>query len=235
MPLEEKVEVILNKAIEMVKKINKGSGVLLLVDMGSLTTFSNIITEKTGINTQTIKMVSTPMVIEAARKAMTPNATMEMIIERVNNISSLIGNRVKIDNPPIKMELENMNCREYVIDILDDVLTFLNVKKASKTLSEVLDNIALAYDKKIDDAMYIKFLFHCSCMIERVIRNEPLPYKNFSLIESTKEKLFNVIKENFTLVEEVFGIHLPTTELAYIVEMIDTNFNLTSMINSECI
>jgi len=235
MPLEEKVEVILNKAIEMVKKINKGSGVLLLVDMGSLTTFSNIITEKTGINTQTIKMVSTPMVIEAARKAMTPNATMEMIIESVNNISSLIGNRVKIDNPPIKMELENMNCREYVIDMLDDVLTFLNVKKASKTLSEVLDNIALAYDKKIDDAMYIKFLFHCSCMIERVIRNEPLPYKNFSLIESTKEKLFNVIKENFTLVEEVFGIHLPNTELAYIVEMIDTNFNLTSMINSECI
>lgn len=231
MPLEEKVEVILNKSIDLVKKIDKGSGVLLLVDMGSLTTFSDVITEKTGIKTQMLKMVSTPMVIEAARKAMTPNITMDILVESVKNVSSLIGDRVKLNNPPIKMELENTNCREYVVSMLDEVLTFLNAKKASKTLSEVLENIASAYNKEIDDAMYIKFLFHCSCMIERVIRNEALPYKKFSVIKSTKEELFKIIKNNFILVEEVFGIHIPNTELAYIVEMIDINFNLTSIIN----
>lgn len=231
MPLEEKVEVILNKAIDIVKKINKGCGVLLLVDMGSLTTFSDIITEKTGIKTQTLKMVSTPMVIEAARKAMNPNVTMDMLVKSVESVSSLIGERVKINDPPTKMDLGNMNCREYVVDMLNEVLTFLNAKKASETLNEVLENIASAYNKKIDDAMYIKFLFHCSCMIERVIRNDPLPYKKFSVIKSTKEKLFNVIKSNFILVEDVFGIHIPNTELAYIVEMVDINFNLTNIIN----
>ncbi|SFD21464.1 sigma-54-dependent transcriptional regulator [Clostridium uliginosum] len=228
MPLEEKVEFTLNKATDIVKKINKGSGVLLLVDMGSLTTFSDVITEKTGILTKTIKMVSTPMVIEAGRKAMTPNVDMDMLIESVNSVSSLIGERVKLNNAPIKINYQNMNCREYVVDMLDDVLTFLNVKKASKTLNEILDKISLAYNQKIDDGMYIKFLFHCSCMIERVIRNEPLPYKKFSEIKNTKEELFNAIKDNFVLAEEVFGISIPDTELAYVVEMIDINFNVYS-------
>lgn len=209
----------LNKAMKMVKEINGERGVLLLVDMGSLTTFSDIITEKTGIKTQILKMVSTPMVIEASRKAMMPNITMDMLVESVKNVSLLIGDSVKLSNSntAIKVELENADCREYAVNMLEEILTFLSAKEAAETLDEVLKNIAAVYDKEIDDAMCIKFLFHCSCMIERVIRNDALPYKKFSIIRSQKEKLFKVVKNNFVLVEEVFGIHIPNTELAYIV------------------
>lgn len=231
MPLEEKVEITLNKAIDVVKRVDKENGALLLVDMGSLTTFSDIITERTGIKTQIIKMVSTPMVIEAARKAMMPNVTMDILVESVKNISLLIGDGVKVNNLPIEIELESSNCREHVVKMLDEILTFLNAKKASKVLNAVLENIASVLDKEIDDAMYIKFLFHCSCMIERVIRNDALPYKKFLVIKSTKGKLFEVIKNSFILVEETFGINIPDTELAYILEMVDINFSLTSGAN----
>lgn len=54
MPLDEKVEVILARAVEEVRSIDRGKGVLLLVDMGSLVTFSQIITEKTGIPTRVV-------------------------------------------------------------------------------------------------------------------------------------------------------------------------------------
>ncbi|WP_017211233.1 sigma-54-dependent transcriptional regulator [Clostridium beijerinckii] len=233
MPLEEKVEIALNKAIDMVKEMDCEGGVLLLVDMGSLTTFSDIITEKTGIKTQTLKMVSTPMVIEAARKAMMPDITMDILVESVKNVSSLIGDSIKLSNPPMKVEPQNTNCRDYAVNMLEEILTFLSAKKASKTLDEVLKNIASFYGKDIDDAMYIKFLFHCSCMIERAIRNETLPYKKISQIKSAKEQLFEVIKNNFILVEEVFGIHIPNSELAYIVEMVDINFDLNNIKSEE--
>jgi transcriptional regulator with AAA-type ATPase domain/transcriptional regulatory protein LevR len=225
MPLEEKVEVILNKAMEIVKTINKGRGVLLLVDMGSLTTFSEIISEKTGIPTRMVKMVSTSMVIEAARKAMMPNMSLDMLVESVNGMSPLIGGRIKVDNSSVEIGYSSIIYQERAIAMLEEILTFLNVRKAARLLNEVLETITSDCNAIVDESIRIKFLFHCSCMIERIIRNEPLPYNNFLHIKELKKFLFNIIRANFNIVEEAFGIDIPDTELAYIVEMIDAHFD----------
>jgi transcriptional regulatory protein LevR/transcriptional regulator with AAA-type ATPase domain len=50
-------------------QLNEGRGVLLLVDMGSLASFGQMLQEETGIIIRTIEMTSTPMVIDACRKA----------------------------------------------------------------------------------------------------------------------------------------------------------------------
>ena len=49
MPLEMTPSDILDTVIEKVKTVHEGKGVLLLVDMGSLNTFGDLITEKTKI------------------------------------------------------------------------------------------------------------------------------------------------------------------------------------------
>ena len=69
MPLNMKVETMYTIAKKKVEEINKGEGVILLVDMGSLTTFGNIIEEESGIKIRTIESVSTPIVLEVLRKA----------------------------------------------------------------------------------------------------------------------------------------------------------------------
>ncbi len=68
MPLEMTPSDILDTVLEKVKAVNEGKGVLLLVDMGSLNSFGDVITEKTNILTKSIDMVSTPLVLEAVRK-----------------------------------------------------------------------------------------------------------------------------------------------------------------------
>lgn len=68
MPIEKKPLDILEDVIDKVKAVNEGKGVLLLVDMGSLNTFSDLISERTNILTKSIDMVSTPLVLEAVRK-----------------------------------------------------------------------------------------------------------------------------------------------------------------------
>jgi transcriptional regulatory protein LevR len=68
MPLDMTPSNILDTVIEKVKTVHEGKGVLLLVDMGSLNTFGDLITEKTGIITKSVDMVSTPLVLEAVRK-----------------------------------------------------------------------------------------------------------------------------------------------------------------------
>jgi transcriptional regulatory protein LevR len=50
-------------------QLDKGRGVLLLVDMGSLTSFGQMLQEETGITVKTIDMTSTAIVLDVCRKA----------------------------------------------------------------------------------------------------------------------------------------------------------------------
>lgn len=69
MPLDMSPKTALEKLKQAVTAIHQGGGVLLLVDMGSLATFNEVIQRETGIFVRTIDMVTTPLVLEAARKA----------------------------------------------------------------------------------------------------------------------------------------------------------------------
>lgn len=69
MPLNMKAEQMYNLAKNKIQSMDTGKGVLLLVDMGSLTNFCAMIKEETGLNVKTVDMVSTLLVIEAGRKA----------------------------------------------------------------------------------------------------------------------------------------------------------------------
>lgn len=96
MPLDQSPEIALENIIEIVKRINYGSGVLLLVDMGSLVLFGDMIYERTGIPVKTVEMVSTPIALEATRKALM-GASLEDVYEASINLSPYVG-RVYKDN-----------------------------------------------------------------------------------------------------------------------------------------
>lgn len=98
MPLDERPESALNRTIEVVKKADEGKGVLLLVDMGSLMTFGEIITKKTGIPTKTVGRVDTVMVLEAVRRAILPDAQLDEIVAIIDKDKTGLGRFVPIDS-----------------------------------------------------------------------------------------------------------------------------------------
>ncbi|MDZ7834909.1 MAG: hypothetical protein U5K84_05810 [Alkalibacterium sp.] len=67
--------------------MNEGSGVLLLVDMGSLATFETSLQKETGIHIRSIDMVSTAIVLEAVRKASLVDADIELLYESLTKFS----------------------------------------------------------------------------------------------------------------------------------------------------
>jgi len=69
MPLSMSPDAMYEQAKEKAVQLDNGRGVLLLVDMGSLTSFGQMIQEETGITIKTIDMISTAMVIDICRKA----------------------------------------------------------------------------------------------------------------------------------------------------------------------
>ncbi|AOT72631.1 sigma 54-interacting transcriptional regulator [Geosporobacter ferrireducens] len=96
MSLDESPSIVLEKAIESVTMMDQGKGVLILVDMGSLSGFGNIITERTGIRTRTITRVDTTMVIEAVRKALTAECELNDIADFLENERFLPKNQTPL-------------------------------------------------------------------------------------------------------------------------------------------
>ncbi|VBB07066.1 phosphotransferase system mannose-type iia component [Lucifera butyrica] len=91
MPLDKNPKVAYEEIKDILVKNHQGAGALLLVDMGALNLFGELISEETGIDIQVLDMVSTLIVIECARKAFTGSTVYE-ICEDIKNNQSLFAN-----------------------------------------------------------------------------------------------------------------------------------------------
>lgn len=85
MPLEVSVRETFEKVKRVVEQEDKGTGVLLLVDMGSLIWFSERISEETGHEVKSLEMVSTVLVIEALRKILIGNYDLKELYEELHS------------------------------------------------------------------------------------------------------------------------------------------------------
>ncbi|WP_462227568.1 sigma 54-interacting transcriptional regulator [Alkalibacterium sp.] len=94
MPLDMSPTTAYDRIKQAVLKVNQGSGVLLLVDMGSLATFESSLEKETGVLVRSVDMVSTPMVLEAVRKASLMDVDIDMLHESLQKFSGY-SNEIK--------------------------------------------------------------------------------------------------------------------------------------------
>ena len=105
MPLEMKPKEAFSKIKEEVIDVDEGSGVMLLVDMGSLSTFSEELKAETGIEVKTIDMVTTPIVLEAARKSSLLDTDLNDLFESLAHFHGYImGGNTQEEMPHEKRE-----------------------------------------------------------------------------------------------------------------------------------
>lgn len=93
MPLDKNPQAAYEDIRNLIIQNHRGGGVILLVDMGALHMFGELISEETGIEIQVLDMVSTLIVIECARKS-AGNSRLVEICEDIRNNQSLYVNYV---------------------------------------------------------------------------------------------------------------------------------------------
>jgi len=150
MPLNEKVEDTLERTIKLVKEINQGKGVLLLVDMGSLVTFAEIITKKTNIKTMSVETVSTPIVIEAVRKSLFTEMTLETLTEDLQKVNPYTG----------RLVINNIKNKAFAIKPRTIIITCLTGEGSAVRLGEILKStlpVIDEYNIKLKSINKVKF------------------------------------------------------------------------------
>jgi transcriptional regulatory protein LevR/transcriptional regulator with AAA-type ATPase domain len=91
MSLDKNPQVAYKELKDLIIKKHQGVGVILLVDMGSLGMFGELISAETGIKIKVLDMVTTIIAIECAKKAMTSN-NIDEILEEVKDSVNYFSN-----------------------------------------------------------------------------------------------------------------------------------------------
>ncbi|MGF2058853.1 sigma-54-dependent transcriptional regulator [Enterococcus innesii] len=229
MPLSQSVGDTLEKATELIKQVDQGKGVVILSDMGSLNMFGDIITKKTGIPTKTIKMVTTPMVIEATRKSLLPKMSITELSEDIVEQSAYIGNSVEDFQEKTMEEKGTMftdDRRSKIICILEESLIFLDGTTIYDLLEVEAKKIAKVFQIKHFEDFWIKFLFHTSNMIERAIRKEQFLREDIDVILESNRELYQYLKDLLMPLENRYTIIVEDSEISYLMELIEVNTDL---------
>lgn len=86
MPLDQSVQATVELAAARVRELGSVRGVVLLVDMGSLTGLGPALERETGVPFAVVPLVTTPAVIEAARVAQTPGSDLDAVLRAVRRV-----------------------------------------------------------------------------------------------------------------------------------------------------
>ncbi len=81
MSLTESPQIALEKTIKKIREIENGKGIALLVDMGSLVIFGDLITKELGIPVRVVNRVDTLMALEAVRRAILTESNLDEVVE----------------------------------------------------------------------------------------------------------------------------------------------------------
>ncbi|MFR9256371.1 MAG: PRD domain-containing protein [Merdibacter sp.] len=93
------------------------------------------------------------------------------------------------------------------------------MEKAVRILTTCLQNTLQELEIDYSDVLAIKYLCHCSNMLERVIRNESWDYPKINLFMQQHSYLLHVVEHGLEFAADAFGVKIPLTELVYVAQI----------------
>ncbi|WP_010630734.1 sigma-54-dependent transcriptional regulator [Sporolactobacillus vineae] len=147
MPLEMSPKIALDGIAAQVKNVDRGNGVLLLVDMGSLSTFSTKLTEKTNVHVKTIDMVTTAMVLEAARKTALIDCDLKTVYQELREFNGYSRTAERANEQKFAVQKTSDQREKAIIAICS------TGEGTSRKIKDLLDRILV--DNLIDDITVI--------------------------------------------------------------------------------
>lgn len=124
------------------------------------------------------------------------------------------------DEPNLAQEENDVFIEKLTHDFLEKSLCFLNADKGVETLTLCLNKITTDLTIEISQELTVKFLVHGVYMLERVIRKEPFSFSKLSAFVSNHSDLIQIVEKNLNYANEVYGINIPTSEIAYLAEIL---------------
>lgn len=199
----------LDLAAEKARRLNRGSGVLILTDMEPLTTVNEYVTQKTGIDAHILYPVTLPLLLETIRQVISN----QLDYGRLSYFCQSHGRRS-----------EHMGAQEeFILNLIDKVISkttvFIDTGKAVSVLEKCLRATLLELGRPYSNEIAAKYLCHCCNMLERTIRQENWNYSRLNNFTNENYEIMHTVEHKLEYAENIFGIKIPASEIAYVTEI----------------
>ena len=210
-PIEISAAEILNKLRDIIKNTKSNGGYLLLVDMGSFTTFAEIIEDEiNNINNlyekYNILFIVTPFSLDINMNI--PHFTMYEVL----NLSTKAKIQELLD---VETTLANMP------EVLKENITAIPSNNLYEKIMNFIASVEKSLNIFISHKKKVELILHLAFAINRLITNEDIvEYSNKTSIKKSYNKLYSTVKSSLIPIETYFSIKLTDDEICYIMDFI---------------
>ncbi len=106
--------------------------------------------------------------------------------------------------------------------LLVEYLNILNPTKVLQIVTHSFETLKKDFLWVDPTRVRLNYILHCSCMIERVMTNQALLYDHLEERLSESAHQVQLLRAALRGIEEIYCIKIPDTELAYLLDLIDT-------------
>ena len=189
------------------KQLNKGAGVLAIVDKEPFTTISDYISAHTGISSKTVY-------------PLTLNGLIQIVEKNTNRQNGL--NELYIGSDMHTYYVKDSK-NEFIQNLIEKLIykncTFIDAYKATDTLVQCLNYTLNKLNITYSNEIATKYLCHCVNMLERVIKNEAWDKKELNRFNASNHQLMQAVSQGLQLANNMYGITIPQTELVYVAQI----------------
>lgn len=109
----------------------------------------------------------------------------------------------------------------FTIERVINSLTILDAHAVMKSIDVALNRYSELSGKQLNNRTRMALYVHVSCLIERLIRNEPITTYDWE--PSYDTKLVDDLKQAFSVIEAQYSVQIPKAELGYIYDIVHGN------------
>lgn len=103
-------------------------------------------------------------------------------------------------------------------------ITILDAHLVMDNIDRAVNNYVKLSGQEIGNVTKMSLYVHVSCLIERLIRNEPITSYDMNQIGDTDKKTtLQQIEEAFSVIEKIYSVGIPDSEYGYIFDIISAN------------
>ena len=118
-------------------------------------------------------------------------------------------------------EINKNIVRNCSLERVIDSLTILDCNKILSEVEEFVNQLEVRLKRRISNERKIGLYVHVSCLVERLIRREPIEtYKNINNFEQCQKEMIKIIKESFSVIEQTYSVKINTAEIGYICDFL---------------
>ena len=200
--------------------LNKGTGVLVACDMEPLTSIGSYVRKHTTIPTRTITNITLSKLILIANNS----------ISLMNDLDSVANYQAQEQIPQKSDSPSNAFIEQVRERVIAKTSVFIDTRKAVDVLQTCFNNTCKELSIPATNTLTVKYICHCTNMLERVIKNETWDYQKLNQFIKINYYIMHIAEHNLEYAESSFGIKIPSSEIAYITEIFIPETSIDSLL-----